>query len=167
MAIRQAEIRTERPLTIRVKYHDAELPEIKAAHESEWIDLCAAEDCKVPALGLKMISLGVSIELPEGYEAIMAPRSSTFKNFHIVAANGIGVIDNAYKGDNDIWHFPAVGMNSEFGPNGGLVLLPSVIHKGDRICQFRIQKCQPEIDLRKVDFLGNDDRNGLGSTGKR
>ena len=167
MAIRQAEIRTERPLTIRVKYHDAKLPEIKAAHESEWIDLCSAEDCDVPCLGLKMISLGISLELPDGYEAIVAPRSSTFKHFGIICANGIGIIDNAYKGDNDIWHFPAIGMRFVYGLNGEMIPQYSYIRKGDRICQFRIQKCQPEIDLRKVDFLGNDDRNGLGSTGKR
>ena len=160
-------VRTERPLKIKVKYHDAEIPEIKPAHESEWIDLYAAENCLIPCLGMKMISLGVSIELPDGYEAIMAPRSSTYKHFGIVAANSIGVIDNAYKGDNDVWRFPAIGMKAGYGFNGQMIPQSARIMKGDKICQFRIQRCQPDVEIEKVDFLGNEDRNGLGSTGRR
>ena len=158
--------RVEHGLTIKVKYH-ADIPEIKPAHESEWIDLYSAEDCHIMPFELKMINLGVSIELPEGYEAIMAPRSSTFKHFGIVAANSIGVIDNAYKGDNDIWHFPAIAMKAGIGMYGEPIFERVFIHKGDKICQFRIQKCQPSVNIVKVDYLGNEDRNGLGSTGRR
>ena len=91
----------------------------------------------------------------------------TFKYYGIMCVNGIGIIDNAYKGDNDVWHFPAIGCKGFYDALGLFHAQTSIIHKGDRICQMRIQKCQPEIEFEEVDFLGNADRNGLGSTGKR
>lgn len=154
-------------VTIKVKYH-ADIPEIKAAHESEWIDLYAGETIVCKPFELTLISLGVSIELPDGYEAILAPRSSTYKNFGIVCACSFGVIDNAYKGDNDVWHFPAINTRAIANMiDGSVTAAPVTIHKGDRIAQFRIQKCQPEVEIVKVDILGNKDRGGIGSTGKR
>lgn len=152
-------------MKIRIKYH-TDIPELKAAHPTEWIDMYAAEDCTIRYRETKMISLGVSIELPEGYEAIIAPRSSTHKHFGIMCVNGVGIIDNAYKGDNDVWHFPAIGCKGFYDILGDFHKLPSIIHKGDKICQFRIQKCQPAIEFERVEYLGNADRGGLGSTGK-
>jgi len=151
----------------RIKYHDKELPKLKQAHDGEWFDMFAAENCQIRYGETHMISLGVSIELPDGYEAIVAPRSSTHKHFGIMCVNGIGVIDNAYKGDNDVWHFPAIGCKGYYDMLGYFHPETSIIHKGDRICQMRIQKCQPSVEFDEVDFLGNADRNGLGSTGRR
>ena len=108
-----------------------------------------------------MIPLGVAMELPEGYEAIVAPRSSTFKTWGIVQANSIGVIDNSYCGDNDQWYYPAICLKPTEGEHGVW------IHKGDKICQFRIQENQPEIRFEEVEVLGNEDRNGFGSTGNK
>ena len=93
------------------------------------------------------------MKLPDGYEAIMAPRSSTFKNWGILQSNGVGVIDSTYHGDNDIWMFPAYATKS--------VIIPAET----RLCQFRIQEEQPEINFNIVESLGVDDRGGLGSTG--
>ena len=101
----------------------------------------------------KYLSMGISIELPQGYEAIMAPRSSTFKRWGIIQTNSIGVIDNSYNGDNDIWMMPAYATRD--------VRIPA----GTRLCQFRIQKKQPMLEFISVDSLGNEDRNGLGSSG--
>mgnify|MGYP002521564104 CR=1 FL=1 len=138
---------------LRVKYH-ADIDEIKAAHEGEWIDLRCAENTEMRFCEYRNISLGVSIELPKGYEAIIIPRSSTFKKYGILLANSTGLIDNAYCGDNDIWQFPAVCLrNTTFIP------------KNERICQFRIQKIQPDLEIETVSVLGNADRGGLGSTG--
>lgn len=148
-------------MKIKVKYH-ADIPEIKAAHLSEWIDLYAAENVVCRPLELTLISLGISVELPDGYEAIVAPRSSTYKNFGIISANSIGIIDNLYCGDNDVWKFPAICLRMDGG-----ILNAVTIHKGDRIAQFRIQKCQPTAEIETVEFLGNKDRGGIGSTGKR
>jgi dUTP pyrophosphatase len=120
----------------------------------DWIDLRAAEDTELLAGEYKAIPLGVAIELPKGYEAIVAPRSSTFKNYGVLMANSIGVIDESYKGDNDEWHFLAYATRD------------TVIHARDRICQFRIVKHQPKVFMKWVEHLGNKDRGGIGSTGR-
>lgn len=139
-------------LTIKIKYHDAELP--KAVKLGDWIDLRAAESVKLKKGEYKLLSLGVSMQLPEGYEAHLAPRSSTFKNFGVICANSFGIIDEAYCGDNDVWRFPVIAMRK------------TTILNGDRICQFRIVKKMPDVELLEVETLGNPDRGGVGSTGK-
>ena len=144
---------TNEKLTIKIKYHDPELPRIEKIKQGDWIDLRAAETVKIRKGKYKLISLGVSMQLPEGYEAHVAPRSSTFKNFGIVLANSMGIIDESYCGDNDIWRFLAIALRK------------TTIHKGDRICQFRIVKKMPKVELMEVETLGNPDRGGIGSTG--
>lgn len=141
-------------MKIRIKYHNGmeEWP-LEKLDKGDWIDLRAAEDVTLVKFQSAMISLGVSMELPEGYHAQLVPRSSTFKNFGIIMVNSIGIIDNSYCGDNDIWRFPAIAMK-----NG-------VIHKGDRIAQFRIVKNSEQITFETVETLGNADRGGIGSTG--
>ena len=137
---------------IRIKYH-ADITPIEQVEGSDWIDLRAAEDVPIKQGEYKPISLGVSMQLPEGYEAHVLPRSSTFKNWGIMLANSEGVIDESYSGDNDIWHFLAYATRNV------------IIHKNDRICQFRIQEKQPKITFIPVNELGNEDRGGIGSTG--
>lgn len=123
--------------------------------QGDWIDLRAAEETKLLAGEYKAIPLGVAMELPKGYEAIIAPRSSTFRNFGVLLANSIGVIDESYKGDDDEWHFLALATRN------------TVIHKGDRICQFRMIKHQPNYRLKRVAHLNNANRGGIGSTGRK
>jgi dUTP pyrophosphatase len=141
-------------LELRIKYLSPDIEPIKQAHAGEWYDLRCARDIYMEPGEFMMIPLGVAMQLPEGYEAIVAPRSSTFKNYGILLTNGIGIIDSAYCGDGDFWHFPAYATRE------------TTIPKNTRICQFRILKCQPEFEIIEVDHLGNPDRNGLGSTGK-
>lgn len=138
--------------TIKVKY----LADIEplAQHE-DWVDLRAAENWHLSAGDYAEIRLGVAIQLPDGYEAIVAPRSSAFRKYGILQANGIGIIDESYCGDNDEWHMPVYATRK------------TVINKNDRICQFRIQKHQPNVYIEVVDALGNADRGGLGSTGRK
>ena len=138
---------------IKVKYHDTEIEKLCKIKKGDWIDMRAAETVDMRAGEYKLISLGVSMELPKGYEAHVVPRSSTFKNFGVILANSFGVIDESYCGDNDIWHFPAIALRD------------TTIHKGDRICQFRIVKKMPEVYFQEVETLGNPDRKGIGSTG--
>ena len=143
-------------MKIKVKYLVEDLTPIEfiGGKKSDWIDLRSAETVFIKKGEYKMIGLGVAMELPDGYEAFVAPRSSTFKNYHILLANSIGIIDNSYKGDNDEWKFLAYAVED------------TVIQKNDRICQFRILKSQGDIEIEKVDTLGNEDRSGIGSTGK-
>ena len=138
--------------SIKVLYH-CEGVELEKLEVGDWIDLRAAEKVTLSTGEFKLINLGVSMKLPEGYEAHIAPRSSTFKKWGIIQANGIGVIDNSYSGSNDIWMMPAIALRN------------TTIYKGDRICQFRIVKKQPEISFKVVDSLDEVSRGGFGSTG--
>lgn len=140
---------------IKIKYFDDSIEKLTYIDgKSDWIDLRAAADVDMRAHSFHLIPLGVAMELPEGYEAHVIPRSSTFKNFGIIQANSMGLIDESYCGDNDQWFFPAIALR------------PTKIKKGDRICQFRIMKHQPELIFEEVEALGNADRGGHGSTGR-
>ena len=140
---------------IKIIYHNQNIDKIvNIENKSDWYDLRAAETVEMKMGDYKLISLGISMKLPEGYEAHIVPRSSTFKNFGVLQTNAYGVIDNSYSGTNDIWRFPALAMRD------------TVIHEGDRICQFRIEKKQPAVEFIEVDELDDTDRGGFGSTGK-
>ena len=140
--------------TIKIKYYTNELIKIEKIAQGDWIDLRSAENVVLKAGEFKLISLGVAMQLPEGYEAHIVPRSSTYKNFGIIQTNHQAVIDESYCGDGDIWRYPAYALRD------------TEIHVNDRICQFRIVKKQPEINFEEVEQLGNKDRGGIGSTGK-
>lgn len=134
---------------IRINTHGNPLPE----SHGEWIDLRTAETVVIEPLEYRMISLGVSMELPDGYYAEVAPRSSTCKNWGVIMANSIGIIENSYCGDNDVWGFPAVAIRR------------TEIPAGTRICQFRLVRCADAVQFEQVEMLGNRDRGGFGSTG--
>lgn len=140
--------------TIKIKYHNDIRP-LEILDNGDWIDLRAAEDVNLEKGDFRLISLGVSMKLPDGYEAHIVPRSSTFKHWGIIQANHMGVIDNSYCGDNDIWKFPAIATRD------------AVIYKNDRICQFRIMKKQPCIRFDTVEHLNGPDRGGFGSSGRK
>ncbi len=139
--------------TIKILYH-ADIEKIEMRDGGDWIDLRAAEDVKLKKGDFKLINLGVSMQLPAGYEAHMVPRSSTYKQFGIIQTNHQAVIDESYCGTNDIWRYPAYALRD------------TEIKKNDRICQFRIVKKQPQILFEQVNELSNKDRGGIGSTGK-
>ena len=139
--------------TIKIKYHNKNIDKIEKIDTGDWIDLRAAETVELKADEFKLISLGISMQLPEGYEAHLVPRSSTFKNYGIIQTNHQGVIDESYCGDNDVWKFPAYAMRD------------TVITENDKICQFRIVEKMPSIEFEEVDTLNNTDRGGFGSTG--
>lgn len=146
---------TEEILTpkVRIKYHHEDMPRLKKIKQGDWIDLYTSEEVVLKANEFIYIDLGISMELPAGYEAIMAPRSSTFKNWGLIQTNSIGVIDSSFASDSDIWKFPAYATRD--------VTIPT----HTRIAQFRIQKIQPEFVFEEVNSLGNAVRGGLGSTG--
>lgn len=141
--------------TINIKYITDSIDKLTYIDgKSDWIDLHAAETVDMDPMEFKLIPLGIAMQLPAGYEAHVIPRSSTFKNFGIIQANSMGLIDESYCGDNDQWYFPAIALRK------------TTILANDRICQFRIMKHQPQIEFREVDNLNNESRGGIGSTGK-
>lgn len=138
-------------MNVRINTHGNPLPEV----HGEWIDLCTAEETTLNFLDYKIISLGVSIEIPDGYYAHIVPRSSTFGKWGILLANSMGVIENDYCGDGDVWGFPAICLRQE----------GTTIPKGTRVCQFRLVEKAPAVSFVPVESLGNRDRGGFGSTG--
>lgn len=138
---------------IQIKYFDKEIDKVEKISKGDLIDLRAAETVEMKKGDFKLIKLGVGMKLPEGYKANVYPRSSTFKNFGIIMSNSVAQIDNSYSGDADEWRFPAIALRD------------TVIHKNDRICQFEIQKIQPEIEFEEVEHLDSESRGGIGSTG--
>jgi dUTP pyrophosphatase len=143
----------QKGLEIKIKYFDNDMPRIEKIEQGDWIDLRAAKTIELKQGEFKEIPLGVAMQLPKGYEAYVVPRSSTFKNFGVIQANHKGIIDNSFCGDTDEWTFPAYALRD------------TVINKGDRICQFRIQRKMPQVNFVEVEQLGNKNRGGLGSTG--
>lgn len=139
-------------LQIKIKYH-TDITPLEINEKGDWIDLRTAKDVDMTAGDYCLIPLGVSMKLPEGYEAHVVPRSSTFKKWGIIQANHMGIIDNSYSGDEDQWHFPAIALRTTH------------IHKNDRICQFRLVKNQEPIEFVETDHLDEVNRGGFGSTG--
>lgn len=141
--------------TIKIIYHSKEIEKLEYIDgKSDWIDLRAAERVEFKKGEQKLISLGISMRLPEGYEAHIAPRSSTFKTWGLLQSNSVGVVDNSYSSDKDVYMVPMYATRD------------TVVEVNDRICQFRIMKNQPRITFEEVDTLEGPQRGGFGSTGR-
>ena len=139
---------------IRIKYFTDKIEKLDYIDgKSDWIDLRASEEVELKAGDFKLIPLGVAMQIPQGYEGHLAPRSSTFKTWGLIQTNSVGVIDCSYCGDDDMWRMPVYATRD------------TVIHVNDRVAQFRIIENQPKIVFEEVESLGNDSRGGFGSTG--
>ena len=142
-------------LKLKVKYFDKEIEKIQKINKGDWIDLRSAADIFLTKGQFALIPLGVGMVLPEGYEAHIAPRSSTFKNWKILQVNSVGVVDNSYSGDADQWMMPVYATED------------TEIKKNDRICQFRIIEKMPELEIEEVKHLNEKSRGGFSSTGQK
>lgn len=162
---------------IKIKYFSEDYPKLKKNSKGDFIDL-RVDNIKAwngdfdnfdYKLGNKMFKnnsisykkgdvikfgLGVAMKIPRGYEAIVVPRSSTFKHWGFIQTNSVGVIDGSYCGNNDEWQ-------AEF-----IATRDGAINRFDRVCQFRIQKNQPKVRFEEVEKLGDVDRGGFGSSGR-
>ena len=142
--------------TLKIRYLSDKIEKLRFIDgKSDWIDLRSAEEVNMKAGEARLISLGIAVQLPKGYEAHVVPRSSTFKNFGLLQTNSCGLIDGSYCGDNDQWFFPALAMRD------------TEIHVNDRICQFRIMEHQPQIIFEETEKLDGKDRGGFGTTGRQ
>ena len=142
-------------VTLKIKYHTDAIEKLAYIDgKSDWIDLRAAKRYELKKGDWQLIDLGVSIALPEGYEAHVVPRSSTYRTWGLLQTNSCGVIDNTYCGDGDVWMVPMLATRD------------CVVEVGDRICQFRIMKNQPQIIFDEVEKLDGANRGGFGTTGK-
>ena len=140
---------------LKIVYHTDKIEKLRFIGEkSDWIDLRAAERVEMKKGDWKLIKLGISVELPEGYEAHVVPRSSTFRTWGLLQTNSCGVIDHSYCATEDEWMVPMLATRD------------TVVEINDRICQFRIMKNQPEIEFLEVSELTSESRGGFGSTGR-
>ena len=138
--------------TIKIKYH-SDIEKISPISIGNWVDLRISQDYMLMKGESAILSLGISMKLPEGFEAHIAPRSSTFSKWGIIQTNGVGVVDNSYSGNNDVWKMAVYATRDTY------------IEKNSRVCQFRIMEIQPELVFEEVDSLDDISRNGFGSTG--
>ena len=150
-------------MKIRIKYFDG-ATKLQKISKGNWIDVYSNKDVFVPFGKRAMIPLGFALELPQGWEGHLAPRSSTFKTWGIIQTNSVGVVDDTYIGDNDEWHMPVYCLQSNCY-NDDLDVSGTWIYKGDKIGQFRIMEVMPEITFEEVDYFGNENRGGFGTTG--
>ena len=141
-------------LPLKIKYFDKNIEKLKKTDKGDWIDLRSAIDISLKKGDFALIPLGVGMVLPDGYEAHIVPRSSTFKNWKIIQTNSVGIIDNSYSGENDQWMMPVYAVED------------TKIKKNDRICQFRILEKMPVLEIQEVEHLNDVSRGGFGSTGK-
>lgn len=141
-------------MKINIKYFSDKIDKIEKIEKGDWIDLRAAATVTLKAGEFALIPLGIGMKLPDGYEAHIVPRSSTYKKWHIIQTNSMGIVDGTYCGNNDQWMMPVYATQD------------TIINLNDRICQFRIEKIQPEIIFEEVDTLDFPDRSGFGSTGR-
>ncbi len=154
-------------MIIRIKYFD-KATKLKKITKGNWIDVYANKDVFVKCGARKMVPLGFALELPEGWEGHLAPRSSTFKTWGIIQTNSVGVVDDTYIGDNDQWHMPVYCLQGkDIESENGEEVKGTWIRKGDKIGQFRIMEVMPEIEFEEVESFGNKDRGGFGTTGTK
>ena len=139
-------------MEIKIKYF-TDIQPIEKIEKGDFIDLRSAEDVDLDAGDFAIIKLGVGMKLPEGYEAHIVPRSSTYKKWGIIQTNSVGIVDNSYSGDNDQWMMPVLAMRDTH------------ISKNDRICQFRIVEKQPDVEFTVVEKLDDASLGGFGTTG--
>lgn len=118
-----------------------------------WMDLACSEDVDMKQGEVRIIPLGIRMKMPEGYEGILAPRSSTCLKYGIMQANSIGVIENNYCGEDDVWGMVAYAIRDTH------------IDRGTRIAQFRIQPMMGDVSITYVDHMDDKSRGGYGSTG--
>lgn len=140
-------------MKIQIKYFEG-ADKIQKIPQGDWIDLKSRETVILNKGDFRLINLGVAMQLPQGFEAHIAPRSSTFKNWGIIQVNSVGVVDESYCGDDDEWKIPVYATRDV------------TIEKGDRICQFRIVEKQPIVEFNVVNHLNNENRGGFGSSGR-
>ncbi|AQW27041.1 dUTP diphosphatase [Clostridium perfringens] len=154
-------------MIIRIKYFD-KATKLKKITKGNWIDVYANKDVFVKCGERKMVPLGFALELPEGWEGHLAPRSSTFKTWGIIQTNSVGVVDDTYIGDNDQWHMPVYCLQGkDIESENEEEVKGTWIRKGDKIGQFRIMEVMPEIEFEEVESFGNKDRGGFGTTGTK
>ena len=132
---------------------DNPMPSYKNPGDSG-MDICSNEDVRVLAFNWKLISTGIYLEIPEGYEVQVRSRSGLAAKYGLMVLNSPGTIDSGYRGEVSV-----ILMNHNH--------FPYDVTKGDRIAQL-VMASVVRADIVTVSELSTTERNegGFGSTGK-
>lgn len=143
-------------MKIKIKRFDKSLPlpEYKTKGAAAF-DLYAREEITIEAKSAGYVPLNIAIDLPETHWALVSARSSLHKK-GLMMANGIGVGDSDYAGDNDEYKAALYNFSDQ----------EVVVEKGERIVQMIILE-REKVELEEVEHLENQNRGGFGSTGRK
>lgn len=137
---------------ILINYHESPF-QLEQISKGGCIDLYNYNELTLKQGEMGFINFGISMEFPDGYDALIFPRSSTFKKWGILLTNSVGYIDNSYRGNEDIWMACVYATKD--------ITIPA----GTRCFQFRLIKEQPKLVLTPVKDLKGETRGAFGSTG--
>lgn len=148
--------------SIPIRYLDG-AKELVINPKGNCIDVYAYEDMFIPYMGYAMINLGFAMQLPKGKIAKLYPRSSTFKKYGLIQTNHIGIIDETYCSDTDVWHMPVQctmpkQVDKVMIGDKKITIAGTWIKKGDSIAQFEIVDAMEIPTFKKVESLNNEAR---------
>jgi len=142
-------------INIKIKRFDKTLPLPEQKTEGAvGFDLYARTDLVIKPNQTGVVPLNIALQVPDDYWVLLTARSSLHKK-GLMLANGVGVGDSDYCGDND--EYRAVLLNFT---NHNVE-----VKKGERLVQMIIRK-KIEVKLEEVNKLNQKNRGGLGSTGE-
>ena len=144
-------------MRINVKRIDRNLPlpEYKTKG-AVGFDLTARENVTLAPFEVTLIPLNLIVEVPKGFGLFLFSRSSTPSKKGIMVANGVGVIDQDYNGEEDELKLSAVNITRK----------KVLIEKGERICQGIFLKLST-AKFTEVKKMRSVSRGGFGTTGRR
>lgn len=143
-------------MKIKIKRFDKTLPlPVHKTPGSVAIDLYSRLEVTIEPHQIGYIPMNVALEIPDNYFVMMVARSSTHK-MGIMSANGAGIFDRDFCGDNDEYSFIVYNYTDQ----------PVTVEKGTRACQLLLIKCE-NFEINEVDQMKNSDRGGIGTTGNK
>jgi len=144
-----------KPLKVGIKRFDTTLPlpEYKTSGAAA-MDLAARIEVTIEPRAVGYVPLNIALELPEGHWALLAARSSLHKH-GLILANGIGVGDYDFRGENDEYQAALLNFTDK----------PVIVERGMRVVQLMVLPVD-RVELVEKTALNSPSRGGYGSTGK-
>ncbi|KXK07828.1 MAG: Deoxyuridine 5'-triphosphate nucleotidohydrolase [Microgenomates bacterium OLB22] len=144
-------------MNVSIKRIDKDLP--LPAYQTDGaaaFDLNSRVDIDVPREGVTVIPLGIVVDIPDGHVGLLFARSSLPGKKGLMVANGVGVIDADFCGDNDELGLAVINISSSVVK----------VEKGERLAQMIILPID-RVSLQEVSRMSGKDRGGFGTTGRK
>ncbi len=143
-------------MNLKIKLVDSSLP--LPSYQTEGavaFDLYSRKDITVPPFKVTIIPTNLIVKIPKGYFLMLASRSSTPLKKSLMVANGIGVIDQDYCGEEDEIGLQVLNFSQQ----------NVEVKRGERIGQALLIKITKADNFVKVTSMSKKSRGGFGSTG--